>query len=460
MTESAFYYKGRIIKSIGLFGIGRSNLAVYRYLTGKYPNLSVTVRASFESDINGIKAKRIFFGEECFLDIREDILFLSPSARRDAPPLIEAEKRGVILSSDTEFFFSLSESDIFAVTGSDGKSTTTHLASLLLSDTYKSAIPSANSGEPMSPHLDDGNNTAFVAELSSFQLMYQLPPSKRALITNISENHLNWHKSFREYILAKSNILPNAGERILNYDCEISRELLESYTLFGVYSKSLPYKELKKQKKAEIYLTLESGKIQLNGNALLDISDIKLHGIHNVENYMAAIALCHGYFKMDSLYEIARSFGGLEHRREFVIAKNGVDYYNSSIDSSPKRCISTLNTFQKNVVLILGGRTKGLDFSELVPLAVRKSKKIILTGESIEEMENAFLKSAAYSNSEAKLFKVKDFYSAIDLSQTIAEPGDTVLLSPAATSYDAFRNFEERGRAFKDYIRKHKNKGT
>lgn len=459
MNEAVFYYNGKAIKSIGLFGIGKSNLAVYRYLIGKYPDLSVTVRASAKSDIKDIRAKRIFFGEECFFDIREDILFLSPSARRDVPELIEASARGVILSSDTEFFFSLSDSDVYAVTGSDGKSTTTHLTSLLLSKDYGAVIPAANSGEPLTPHLDD-IHTAFVAELSSFQLMYETPHSVRALITNISENHLNWHKSYREYILAKSNILPNARERVLNYDSEIIRGLFEDYEAFGVYSRAFSYEKLKVLRKAEIYLTLRDGCILLNGAPILNTSDIRLPGIHNVENFMAAIALSLGHFDDKLLSDVAKEFSGLEHRRELVISDGGVDYYNSSIDSSPKRCVNTLNTFSERVVLILGGRSKGLDFSELIPTAINKARKIILTGEASPEIERAFLENKDYENSGVKLFKFPDFYDAIDFAMKIAEPGECVLLSPAATSYDAFRNFEERGRAFKDYIKKRKNKGT
>jgi UDP-N-acetylmuramoylalanine--D-glutamate ligase len=175
---------------------------------------------------------------------------------------------------------------------------------------------------------------------------------------------------------------------------------------------------------------------------------------------MAAIALSFGHFDDKLLSDVAKEFSGLEHRRELVISDGGVDYYNSSIDSSPKRCVNTLNTFSERVVLILGGRSKGLDFSELVPTAINKARKIILTGEASPEIERAFLENKDYENSGVKLFKVPDFYDAIDFAMKIAEPGECVLLSPAATSYDAFRNFEERGRAFKDYIKKRKNKGT
>lgn len=459
MKDTFFNYKGKNIRSIGLFGIGKSNIAVYNYLRKKFPDLSVTVRSSNEADFSAIKATRAFFGEDCFFDIREDILFISPSARRDNEKLIDAERRGVILSSDTEFFFSLSKKDVYAITGSDGKSTTTYITSRLLSDSYDSVIPSANIGEPMTSHLDDAGNISFVAELSSFQLMYQKPKSKRCLITNITENHLNWHKSFDEYISAKSNILDNSKERILNYDSEISRTLLAGYDCFGVYSSKETEALLKSKVDAEIYLTLDNGYIILNGKRLLNTNYIKLKGSHNIKNFMAAIALSHGKAERDCIIETAQSFGGLEHRCEFVTSIDGVDYYDSSIDSSPQRCINTLNMMQKQVVLILGGRSKGLDFSILAKAISEKARCVIINGECAEEIEETLSKSEIFQHSSVKLIRATSFFEAIELAKCEAMPGDAVLLSPAATSYDSFKNFEERGCAFKEYVKKIKAKG-
>lgn len=450
------YYNGKRINRVGFLGIGKSNLGIYNYLANHY-NFEVTVRASLPTDVSALSPKRVYFGKESLYDINEDILFVSPSARRDLKELKEAEMRGVILSSDAEFFFSKTNSDIYSVTGSDGKSTTTYLTSELLKKHYKSAVPCGNIGDAMTPHLDDPENTAYAAELSSFQLMYTKPQSERCVITNITKNHLNWHTSFQEYITSKKNILENSKERIINYDCVTTKNAVKDYCLFAVFSRRLSEDALKRQIKAELYITEKNRKILVSGDEYLDTEKILVGGNHNILNFMAAIAMSYGKCEKKDVLELAKSFGGLPHRCEFFGEYGGVKYYDSSIDSSPNRCLATLGSMQGRVILILGGRSKGLGFQELLPILAKKTKLVILTGETAMELEELIKSDVSLTPIRYK--RIDDFYEAVKYASDSAQRGDTVLLSPAATSFDRFSNFEERGNEFKRYVKDLKTKG-
>ena len=216
-------FKGKRILRIGFFGDGRSNRALFSYLTENYDGITYTLRTDMRCpDLGSGKFSEILSGEAARKYIDEDILFLSPSVRRDATEFKEAEKRGVILSSDVEFFFENKKIPVFAVTGSDGKSTTATLASLMLSEKEGDFPASANIGVPMSALLSSEHLRGTVAELSSFQLMSTLPRTERALITNVTENHLDWHLSMWEYLGAKENVLKFTQKRIFNLDCPYS----------------------------------------------------------------------------------------------------------------------------------------------------------------------------------------------------------------------------------------------
>ena len=455
-----FDYLGIPISKVGFIGYGKSNKGVLKYLKSKYPYLSFTVRSLSLKDEIDFKADKIVLGEDYLKNIDEDILFVSPSVRRDIKQIQEAQKRGCIITSDVEFFFSLKKCDTYAVTGSDGKSTTTYLTASLLSNFYKSAIPSANFGEPLTPHLDDMDGYAYVTELSSFQLMNFTPKTKRAVITNITKNHLNWHKSFGEYIAAKRNILKYSEERIINFDCPISRGFLCDYNAFALISLSANYRELKKKCNAELYFTYENGFLLLNGNKLLHSSEIAIPGMHNVFNFMAAYALGYGKFSNADFSRLAKEFSGLAHRCNKIGTFNGISYINSSIDSSPKRTVATLSVMKERVIIILGGRSKGLDYKELLPSLKEKTKYIILTGESGKEIENILKNEKRLFGFDIPFTYIDDFFYSLEFASSIAVFGDTVLLSPASVSFDRFSNFEERGEKFESFIFKLYNRTT
>ena len=441
------------VKSVGFLGLGKSNLGVFEYLSKHIKNLDVTVRNNSPADVSFLSPRRVFFGKETLQSIEEDILFISPSARRDIKELKDAAARGVILSSDAELFFENTAADVFCVTGSDGKSTTTYLTSRLISDNCKKAVAFGNIGQAMSPYLDGDENTRYVAELSSFQLMYLKPKSERSIITNVTENHLNWHTSFEEYINAKRSVFENSKNRVVNFDCEISRRIAKDYSIFAVFSTENDENTLKKLIKAELYVTLADGIICVSGEPVLKTHDIKTCGHHNVLNFMSAIAMSYGLYEKENLTSLAREFGGLAHRCELVGELNGVSYYDSSIDSSPKRCAATLSMLSDKLIVILGGRSKKLDFSELMPILKRKAKLVIIMGECQKEIEDAVISYEKSSDSVITYKLIDNFYDAIDYATTVAEPGDKVVLSPGATSYDNFANFEERGEAFKLFLK-------
>ena len=448
-----FYCNGKLIRTVGFVGLGKSNAGVLEYLKKHYANLEFTLRSSSPVGVDGRIFKKCYFGKDSFKDITEDILFLSPSVRRDIPELFRAADSGVVLSSDAELFFDRVTNDIYAVTGSDGKSTTTYLTSRLLGSGYKKAYPSGNIGEAMTPHIDDDAGTAQVTELSSFQLSYMKPKTKRAVITNITENHLNWHKSFDEYIEAKKNIFFRAGERVINFDCPITRKIARDFDIFAVFSRRICEEELKSKISADLYITLSDGIILASGKPMLDTRKIKVGGKHNILNFMAAIAMSYGKFTKDDLISLAEGFGGLKHRCELVCEADGVKYYDSSIDSSPKRCAATLESFQNRVTVILGGKSKGLDFSELLPALLKKAKRIILTGDCACEISEILRCDKRFSDSEIPCDLIDGFEEAVKYSVKTAMPGDSVVLSPAATSYDKFKNFEERGDFFAKLIK-------
>ena len=444
-----FAFKGRAIKRVGFLGFGKSNSDLYNYLRKNAAGVEYTLRQSvpLTTEVSGFD--RVLLGDAWLDGIDEDVLFLSPSVRRDNRRLAEAEARGVMLSSDTELFLELTRGDIFAVTGSDGKSTTAYLTALMLGEAYKGAIPCGNFGEPTSRHIDDGIGYAYALELSSFTLNYLEPKSRRAVITNISENHLNWHSSFEEYVAAKRNAFVNAEERVFCYDCPITRGVATEFPIYAVFSAERTEEELRREISAEVYVTLDRGRITLNGESTVDTSEMRARGRHNVLNVMAAMAMSSGIADPKHVIRVAESFRGLSHRCEEIGSFRGIRYYDSSIDTSPKRCVRTLEAFDERVILILGGRSKGQDYRELLPAIKKHAKHVVLTGECAPEIYGILRGDSEINELKIRYALVEDFFEAVLYAATVAREGDSVLLSPAATSYDRFKNFEERGSYFR-----------
>ncbi len=435
----AFIHKGCEIKSVSLIGLGISNLGVFKYLSEAHPYLKFSARLP-KPPVNTPEGIKVFHSEEQFSDMSEDIFFISPGIRRSSEDF-----SGKLLSSDAELFFEKNIRDCFSVTGSDGKSTTATILSALISPSYGKTYAIGNIGAPLSPHLSDPDGAAYAVELSSFQLMYSKPKSKRAVICNITPNHLNWHKDLEEYINAKKNILEMADEKIFSIDSPPLAEIARSHRSFAVFSSELKKDDIRKYK-AENYVYLKDGAIFLNEKRLIPLNIIKRNENYNIKNFMAAIAASAGYSTEECLYETATAFGGLPHRCELAGTLGGTRCYNSSIDSSPDRTLATLSSFTGKCVIILGGRTKNDNYEILKRKLSEIAASIIISGENRYEIKEVL------SDLCIPMYTVGDFENAVKLAVRLSEGCDNLILSPASTSFDTFKNFEERGDLFKKII--------
>lgn len=425
---------------VSFFGLGVSSAALLEYLPLK--KCRVTLRS--DKDINwslipcGARIERIFQGESAYLDIDEDIIIFSPSVRRDRYELLEAKARGCIFTSDAELFFEALDKPLFAVTGSDGKSTTATLVSQMLSATGNENALIGNIGRPMYPSLSAAK--IFVAELSSFMLTYANPKAKRSCITNVTPNHLDWHKDFDEYKKTKISITKNSEEFV------ISDELIDIKGAYGIVSTKKDYKTLKDLYKADVYMTVGDEYLLKNGERVIPICQMGRKEDYNIKNAMMAIAMTDGYASTEECAWVLKNFNGLSHRCERILSADGIDFFNSSIDSTPKRTAMTLESLGRQVVLILGGRSKGLDFGELNPTIKKYAQKVIITGENAKEIYGAI-------GNESNAIIIESFEEAIKEGVKLARNVGALLLSPASTSYDLFRNYAERGERFNGILK-------
>ena len=397
-----------------------------------------------------------------------DYIFRSPGFRPDLPEIKSAIDNGARLSSEMELFFDICPCKIIGITGSDGKTTTTTLTHLFLESEFKKegngrrAYVGGNIGAPLLPLVFEmSENDVAVVELSSFQLMTMKRSPSRALITNVTPNHLNWHIDMDEYIGAKCNIYWNTGAEmvVLNRENDVTREIAKNCDLPVTYfsSKQTSYADIVpyfKDNAKAIYE--ENGTIYLdNGKERKEIiktADILLPGRHNVENYMSAIALTAGYVSVDIVREIARTFGGVEHRLELVRELDGVRFYNSSIDSSPTRTAAALSALNVKPIIICGGSEKGVAFDTLALDLCEKTKAVVLTGDSAPKILAEIKKCPIYDESKLTVRHIPDFDEAVRIAASLATAGDTVLLSPACASFDRFRDFAHRGNHFKELV--------
>lgn len=419
--------------SVGFFGLGKSNLSLLRTLP--LDNCRITVRSDSEVKCNDPRVARILTGERAAEAMDEDILFLSPSVRRDRFSCCH----GVVLSSDYELFIQENKKPLFAVTGSDGKSTTARLLTLLLRAGGQSVCEVGNMGEPMVARLKDGSDM-YVAELSSYMLAAATPRAKMAVLTSLTPNHLDWHGSYENYKKTKINLLKNAEKYVISYENAFIKGA------YGIVSMTRSFSEIRRLYPAEIYLTIEDGYIRKNGEKVIAISEILRREAHNIKNLMLAIAVCDGYVGKDEIRSVASSFQGLPHRCERFFSIDGIDFYDSSIDTSPARTAQTLRSLDRRCVIILGGRGKGLDYSEMRGEIGKYAHAALVMGENRNEIYSVI-------KDVTDCYMADDLQSAIDIGCAMTGESGLLLLSPASASYDSFRDFEERGEKFQKLVR-------
>jgi len=478
-TEAIFLNSNsQILKDINgslcnVLGFGRSNRPLVPFLLKYGARVRVhdaNTRLIEDEFAKELMAQGVEFvlGENYLSGIDGKFIFRSPGFRLSLPEIKDAVSRGAVLTSEMELFFELTDAKIFGITGSDGKTTTTTLTYKFLEAEcqrrgFGKAYVGGNIGMPLLPEVENMTQNDFaVVELSSFQLSTMRKTPDRAIITNISPNHLDWHPDYEDYIRAKCNICMHKpiSALITNADnditCEIARNTDISVTYFS--SKKTSYEAIVPEYKHNCKAVYErGGAVVIESSSgirreILKSSDIKLPGRHNLENYMAAIAITDGFVDPQVILPIAKEFGGVEHRLEFVREFEGVRYYNGSIDSSPSRTHAALTALNCRPVIICGGKDKGIPFDGLARDLCTMVKAVVLTGATAQTIKNEIEKCPLYDKNSLRVELVADFCDAVKMARDIACKGDTVLLSPACTSFDAFKNFEERGNTFKKVV--------
>ena len=447
--ELRAYFERLKDKEVLVLGLGVSNRPLVRLLL-KY-GISVTgcdrtVRERLDEEVLELERMgcKLHLGEGYLENIHGDVAFRTPGLHPMKPELAALRASGCKMTSEMEAFFEVCPCKIIAVTGSDGKTTTTTLISEMLKHAGHRVWLGGNIGTPLLDKADEMQESdKVVLELSSFQLMDLDYSAHIAVVTNLAPNHLDVHRDMDEYVEAKTHIFDkqtSADVLILNRDNEITEG-------FAPGAKGT-VKRFSRREKTDVYL--HNGLICRGDDVVLRQTDILLPGIHNVENYMAAILAVEGMVSDADICYVARNFGGVEHRIELVRIKDGVRFYNDSIASSPSRTIAGLRSFDQKVILIAGGYDKCIPFDELGEQIVKSVKLLICTGATGDKIADATVRAGG--ENAPKIERIEDFYEAVRIAAARAENGDVVILSPAGPAFDKFKNFMVRGAEFKKTV--------
>lgn len=453
------FYKFVRGKRVAMLGIGRSNTPLVKLFISKGAEVTVCDRRN-EKDIGGQADEFKKMGANLqlgpgYLDILDfDVVLRTPGIKFTLPELTEARRRGVAVVSEMELFFDVCPCRIVAVTGSDGKTTTTTLISEMLKKQGYKVHLGGNIGHPLLPDIENilPDDWA-VVELSSFQLISMRRSPDVAVITNISPNHLDIHRDMAEYINAKRNILIHQtgfGRAVLNLDNGITAPMAEEargeVMMFSRRSNVAHGSVCTSD--GEIVMRSEKGDTRV-----MNASDILLPGGHNVENYLAAISAVWDSVSAENIRSVARSFAGVEHRMELVRTLRGVRYYNDSIATTPTRTIAGLNAYGRSIILIAGGYDKHIPFDALGPKIVEKVKLLILLGNTADKIEASVKAAPDYAEGRPGIVRVNSLDEAVKAASEAAVDGDVVTLSPACASFDMFSCFEERGEIFRALVK-------
>ena len=442
-------------KTVGVIGVGVSNRPLIEKLLER--GIDVTARDKKE-DLGELgqaltaQGCKLRLGSGYLADLHEDVIFRTPGLRPDVPEISACVQKGAVLTSEMEVFFRICPCPIIAVTGSDGKTTTTTIIAELLKKAGKRVWVGGNIGHPLLCEADGMLSTDFaVLELSSFQLMTMTQSPHIAVVTNLAPNHLDVHRDMAEYVAAKENIFTHQSREdiaIFNADNAITAE----------QSTRAPGRARLFSRQGEVadgvFLRGEDVVCRSGGHerVVMTTGDIKIPGVHNVENYMAAIAAVDGLVPDQVIRTFAREFGGVEHRIELVRTYKGVRYYNDSIASSPSRAIAGLRSFSEKVIMIAGGYDKHIPFDVLGPEICAHVRLLILCGATAEKIEAAVCAAPEYQPGQPEILHAATLAEAVQLAQAHSVPGDIVTLSPACAAFDQFKNFMVRGETYKRLV--------
>lgn len=453
MTKAESFFHQISGKRVAICGIGTNNTPVIlQFLKAGATVLACDRRTEAELGDTAVTLKaagaELCLGEGYLQSLDVDLILRTPGMKPYLPEFNAARARGITVTSEMELFFELCEAPIYAVTGSDGKTTTTTIVAGLLDAGGIKTFVGGNIGRALLPYVHDIKaEDAAVVELSSFQLTQMTQSPHVAVVTNVAPNHLDWHTDMQEYIDAKRNLVAyqeSTDRAVLNLDNATSASFTSvcAAPVFG-FSRS--------QKTGRGCWLDEHGNIVMSAGGvdtvIMHTSDIRIPGVHNIENYMAAICAVWGKVSPDAICRFARAFGGVAHRCELVRERNGVRWYNDSIGSSPSRTIAGLKAFSQKVILIAGGYDKHIPYDPLGPVAADTVRCAILMGATADAIETAIRVCA-----DLPIYRVNGMEDAVRVADEVSEQGDIVFMSPASASFDMYKNFEVRGNHFRDLV--------
>ena len=435
-------------KQVAVLGLGVSNRPLVRLLLEYGAIVSGgdrTPREKLDAEVLELEQMgcRLYLGDDFYREMSAEVAFRTPGMHPENPAVKHLRDSGAKITSEMAAFFEVCPCRIIAITGSDGKTTTTTLISEMLKAAGKTVWLGGNIGTPLLPltRQMQGEDVA-VVELSSFQLMDMTRSPHRAVVTNLAPNHLDVHKDMDEYVEAKKNIFLHQTRDdllILNADNPITAQFS------GVGTTHFFSRQGK-----NAHIRLCDGVIYRGEAPVLRTEDILLPGVHNIENYMAAIGAVENLVSDEQIRQVAQNFGGVEHRIELVRVKDGVRYYNDSIASSPSRTIAGLRSFSHKVILIAGGYDKHIPYDELGPEICQHVKKLFLCGATAPQIRASV---AACPGEKPEMVDCGCFENAVRAAAAAAGEGDVVLMSPASASFDEFKNFMVRGEFFKKIVK-------
>ncbi len=457
LQEFEKYIKG---KKVAIIGLGISNIPLLDYLYEHNAIVSIFDKRELDALDKEAKAKiekynfTLHSGKNSLEFLKGfDIIFRSPSCRPDTPEILEEIEKGAILTSEIEMLMKTCPGTIIGITGSDGKTTTTNLIYQILKEKGYNCYLGGNVGIPLFTKVGKMlPEDIVVLELSSFQLMDMQISPHISVITNISPNHLDVHKSYEEYIDAKKNIFKYQNENdilVLNYDNEITKNMKQEAKGKVIY--------FSKNEKLENGIIYDNGIIKSCKDNIrrhiINVQDVILRGMHNYENICTAIATTSSLVEPEIQIQAIKKFKGVEHRIEFVREINGVKWYNDSIGTSPTRTIAGLNAFNEKIVLIAGGYDKHLDYTPIAKPIIQNVSSLILMGATAPKIEDAVNKELSLQNKQMPIYHATTLKETVKKAFEIAKPGEIVLFSPASASFDLFKNFEDRGNQFKALVK-------
>ncbi len=445
-------------KKVGMVGLGVTNNGIAKMLAAK--GIHVTIHDRQErAELGDICREMeeagvsLVLGHDYLRRLEEDIIFRAPGVPFDLPELVAARKEGRVITSDLEMFFDLCPCPIIGVTGSDGKTTTTTLIAEMLRAEGKTVHLGGNIGKALFPEIETVSPEDYaVVELSSFQLISLRRSPDIAVVTNVSPNHLDIHGTMKAYVAAKRNILlhQNAfGKAVLNADNDLARKYAPDVRgSVCTFSRQVNvYRGAWEDQYGTLWYS-ENG----SQTRLMRAEEIRIPGAHNVQNYLAAITAVWGLVSLDTIRKVAHEFAGVEHRIEFVRELDGVRWYNDSIATSPSRTIAGLLSFDQQIIVIAGGYDKKIPYAPLAPVLLEKAKVLILTGATAPKIEAAVTDCPGWEKSGLKILHATGLEEAVQLARQEAREGDIVSLSPASASFDRYKNFEARGRHYKQLV--------